>query len=67
MSHLKFDKNGLLKPQKINFIIKHNESDEEFIDKYFESECNFRVDYDNEGNPIFKKEKQNRKEEKENE
>lgn len=53
MSQLKFDKNGLFIPQKAKYIIKHNELDEEFIEKYINNECNFKVSYDNKADPVF--------------
>jgi len=55
MSQLKFDKNGVFIPQKIKFKIKRSELDEEFIEKYIENNCNFKIKYDNEANPIFVK------------
>lgn len=59
MAQLKFDKKtGNLSPQKVNYVIKHNELDNEMIDKYLQRKTDFSIDYDNEGNAIFiKKEK----------
>jgi len=49
---------GKLLPQKVNYSIKHEEEIEEMIDKYIKNDCNLKVNYDNEANPIFvKKEK----------
>ena len=53
MAQLKFNKKGLLIPQKINYKVKHNERDKEFIDKYIESECNFKIKYDKKGDFKF--------------
>ena len=58
MSQLRFNKNGLFIPQKTKYLIKHNELDKEFIEKYINDECNFKVSYDNEANPIFIKKKE---------
>ena len=58
---MKFDKKTRkLLPQKIKYAIKHDEVDEEIINKYIENECNFRIEYENES-PKFTK-KNNRKE-----
>lgn len=54
MTQLKFDKKGILIPQKIKYNVKHNERDKEFIDKYIKKKTNFQIDYDHKGNPIFK-------------
>lgn len=53
MVQLKFDKEGVFIPQKINYDVKHNEKDEELIEKYIKNNCNFKIDYDNDANPIF--------------
>ncbi len=54
MTQLKFDAiTGELLPQKISYDVKHEEETEEMFEKYIKSECNFKVDYDNEANPIF--------------
>lgn len=56
MAQLKFDKKtGKLSPQKVNYVIKHNEWDEEIIDNYIENNCNFKIEYDKQGYIIFKK------------
>jgi len=54
MTQLRFDEEGVLIPQKINYDIKHNERDREFIDEYIKKKTDFRIDYDHEGDPIFK-------------
>lgn len=40
---------GSLIPQKINYDIKHNERDKEFIDEYMKNKCNFEIKYNNKG------------------
>jgi len=40
MSQLKFDKNGLFKPQRVKYVVKHNELDEEFIEKVLQKKNN---------------------------
>lgn len=61
MAQLKFNKKGVLIPQKITYDIKHDERDKELIDRYLKKKTDFQTDYDNEGNAIFvKKEKDNK-------
>lgn len=60
MTQLKFDKKGVLIPQKIKFDVKHNERDKEFIDKYLKRKTDFQIDDDNKGNAIFVKKKNNK-------
>lgn len=67
MGQIKFDKNGVFTPQKINYQLKKDEEKEEMIEKYIKKKTNFQVDYDNKGNPIFKEKERIKKEEKENE
>ncbi len=55
MTQLKFNKKGLLIPQKISYKVKHNERDKEFIDKYLNGKTNFQINYDNKGNATFVK------------
>lgn len=52
---MNFDKNGKLLPQKVNYTINHSEPDEEMIEKYINKKCEFRIEFDNKGDPIFKK------------
>lgn len=55
MVQLKFDRNGVFIPQRINYKLKKDEEKEEMIEKYIKRKTNFQVDYDNEGNPTFNK------------
>jgi len=55
MSQLKFDKNGVFIPQLVKLNVKRNELDEEMIDEYINKECNFKIEHDSKGKPIFKK------------
>lgn len=48
---LKFDKKGRLISQKVRFVVKHDELDEEFIDKYIKNECDFGIEYNKRGEP----------------
>ena len=61
MTQLKFDKKGILIPQKINYDVKHDERDKEFID----NECNFEIKYNKKGD--FKFIEKNKKKTKEDE
>lgn len=54
---MKFDKNGFLIPQKINYKPKKDEETEEMMEKYIKKKIDFQIDYDNEGNAIFLKKK----------
>lgn len=52
---MKFSENGFLITQKVSYSIKHDEMDEELIDKCLQKKTNFQIDYDHEGNAIFLK------------
>lgn len=54
MDQIKFDEKGYLIPQKVNYTIKRNEMDEVSIDIYIKNECNFKIEYNNEGELLFK-------------
>ncbi len=55
MDQLKFsEETGELLPQKVTYTVKHDEADEESIDIYIKNECNFKIEYDNEGELLFK-------------
>ncbi len=64
MAQLKFNKKGILIPQKISYDVKHNERDKELIDRHLKRKTDFQIDYDNEGNAIFVKKEKNNKEDK---
>lgn len=53
MPNLKFDENGSLISQKVNYTIKHDETDEELVDNYIKNECNFKIEYNKEGKTEF--------------
>ena len=55
MGQVKFSKNGVFIPQRVNYKLKRDEEKEEMIDKYINNECNFQIEYDNEGEPKVKK------------
>lgn len=40
MAQLKFNKKGVLIPQKISYDVKHDERDKEFIDRFVKKEKN---------------------------
>lgn len=62
MTQLRFNEEGILIPQKINYDVKHDERDKEFIDEYLKERSDFLIDYDNKGNAIFVKKEKNNKE-----
>ena len=64
MAQLKFNKKGVLIPQKISYDVKHDERDKELIDIYLKEKIDFQIDHDNEGNAIFVKKEKNNKEDK---
>ncbi len=49
MDQLKFDEK--------TYTVKHDETDEESIDIYIKNECNFKIEYNNEGKTRFIKRK----------
>lgn len=58
MAQLRFNKEGFLVPQRVSYDIKHNEKYIELIDKYIRDECDFRVKYNDKGEPRFIKKKE---------
>lgn len=54
MVRLRFDENGKFEPQKVKFVIKHNEFDAEIIDNDIEKECDFEIKDYNKGMAILK-------------
>jgi len=46
---MKFDENGNLIPQKVRVKGGHDERMEELIEKYISEKCNFRINYDKNG------------------
>ncbi|HUS49142.1 MAG TPA: hypothetical protein VMZ91_03200 [Candidatus Paceibacterota bacterium] len=46
-------KTGMLLPQKIKYIVKHEEETEEMLDRYLQKKTNFQIDYDSKGDAIF--------------
>lgn len=53
MTQLKFDKDGVFIPQKINYKPKRDEETEEMLEKYIKKRTDFQIDYDRKGNAIF--------------
>lgn len=53
MSQLRFNKEGVLIPQKIRYDIKLDERDKELIDEFIKDECNFKIKHNSEGDPEF--------------
>ena len=53
MAQLRFDKNGVLIPQKIRYDVKHDERDKEIIDGFIKDKCNFKIKHNSEGDPEF--------------
>lgn len=51
---LEFNKNGRLIPQRIKYVITHEEETQDIIDKYINNSCNFQIGFDKKGNPVFK-------------
>ena len=61
MKNIKFDSNGNITSQKVNYKIRHEEETEDLIEKYITNKCNFDIKFDEKGDVTFKeKEKRQR-------